>query len=421
MKERIELSLVSSDWNRAFEKSFKHVRISKLKSGNWLRNHTKLLEFVKRFPEIQSILLDAPIEEMNSRDAQTRHFSMDLVQNLLNALPSSLKSFTISHFACGLNTKSFELVLPEDKQLRELCLLNCKRADNLTISNCSHLNSLSITWTKFFPKMNLNELKNLKNLNISHNKGIDDEVLDNLMQHCTSLERLSLVGCESISTPFRNVSLTSLKVLDLSATNVTDGCLENICNAGAINLEDIKLRTCMSLVNPSFKDLPSIKFILTNFNSHMTHASFFKLGNLERIDLDGCTSLKKAYIFKCPSLTYLDMSKTLVSDEGLEETLQECKQLKSLLLTKCYKLKSPRIIHDNIENLYLTNCSHLTIHTVLDCPSLVNKNVIGTVLMNDGENVFFRVPQREDIAEAAAVSKQGRVKKLLGEIHHRML
>ncbi|KAG2391822.1 hypothetical protein C9374_013307 [Naegleria lovaniensis] len=412
MRERIALSLVSSDWNRAFEKSIKQLSLSKMKSDYWLKHQKLFRKFLIRFPEVQSMNFEAPAEGMRSASKVdlTLRFSMDLIQFLLKILPSSLKSFAFSHFACGLSTKSFELVIPEDKQLRELSIINCKHCDNLSIKGCNNLNSLSISWASFFPKMEWNELKNLRVLNLSHNKAVNDETINQLVSSCPALEKLYLVGASAIQAPFKDVSISSLKTLDLSATNIVDTCIENICSGSALNLMELKVRTCMHLVNPAFKELPSVVSILCNFNSNIQTSSFHKLPSLEKLDLDGNTSLKEIWLYQCKNLNYLDISKTLVNDKALAEVLTESPKLRELYAIKCYKLKSPQIVHEKLEILKVTNSNNLTKNTVIDCPSLHTQNVVGTPLE---EGFFIKFPHREDIRETIELTKVAKVKRQL--------
>ncbi|KAF0980270.1 hypothetical protein FDP41_013484 [Naegleria fowleri] len=412
MKERLALSLVSSDWNRAFEKSIKQLSLSKMKSDYWLKHQKLLKTFVMRFPEIQLMNFEAPAEGMRSASKAdlTLRFSMDLIQFLLKILPSSLKSFSFSHFACGLSTKSFELIIPEDKQLRELAIINCKHCDNLSIKGCNNLTQLSISWASFFPAIEWNELKNLRVLNLSHNKAVNDEIVNQLVSNCPNLEKLILVGASAIQSPFKDVSISALKTLDLSATNIVDSCIEHICSGSALILVELKVRTCMHLVNPVFKELPSVVSILCNFNSNIQTSSFHKLPSLEKLDLDGNTSLKEIWLYQCKNITYLDISKTLVDDKALAEVLEESPELRELYVIKCYKLKSPHIVHDKLEILKLTNSNNLTKHTVIDCPSLSVQNVVGTPLE---EGFFIKFPHREDIRETVELTKVGKVKHQL--------
>ncbi|EFC43280.1 hypothetical protein NAEGRDRAFT_58318 [Naegleria gruberi] len=416
LKDRISISLINHDWNRGFEKSVKTLMITKTKSKAWLQDFKKFRGFIKRFPEIQNFTLESPIEVSRAKDETTMWFSMNVVQTLLDELPSSLKSFTLSHFALGLSSKTFELVIPESKQLRELTFINCKRAHGLTVSNCGNLRSLSVSWGSFFIKNSgFEELKNLRYLNLSNNKVVTDELLDNIVKNCPSLEKLVLVGCLNIQSPFKDVNLNCLKYLDLSATNIRDSCIENICSGTALNLEELRLRTCMGLVSPSFKDIPSIKIIGSQFNAGIQTASFHKLRRLEKIDLDGNICLKKIYISQCKSIIYLDVSKTLINDEALEEIFSECPELKQFFAIKCYKLKSPKLVHSKLEEIRCTNSCYLTKNTVFDCPNIISQHFIGTIL-GPGE---FTVPLvlREDVAEAAELAKAGMVKNHVNRLN----
>ncbi|KAL9653803.1 hypothetical protein ABK040_012864 [Willaertia magna] len=385
-KQRIILSLINKQFNNAFEKSIREIRLGKLKSQQWLTNHSRLESFLKRFPEIQLLKLESPFSEVNfdstqiptSKRKTTNGFSMSFIQNLLNYLPESFKSLELGHFV--MDVEEFNLIIPEDKLFKELIINNCKKLKKLHLINCNSLETIHVVWTDLIPIINDNEKKNIKQISFSHNKSVDDKTLNLFIKDCLQLERLVVSCNQIIETPFEGIELHHLRFLDLSMTSIKDQTILNL-NGNVNKLEEIRLRNCPNLQNPKFSNMPQLKIIKLNFSESVVNPTFNKLNNLTSIDMDSCSSLKRPIILQCNQLKYLDVSKSEITDNSLQELLSDCEHLEELATKHCLLLKQPNISHLHLKDIKMQHCKNLTKQTKIECPKLENFIFIGTQLV----------------------------------------
>lgn len=223
----------------------------------------------------------------------------------------------------------------------------CKALIEVDVHNCPNLTDRSLE-TVF---LNLSQLRELR---ISQNANISDNVLNNLNEN-TVLERL--------------------RILDLSAcSRITDRLVEKITLA-APRLRNVVLSKCSNLTDSSLKALATL-----GKNLHYIH-----LGHCSNITDFGVTTLVR----NCHRLQYIDLACcTQLTNISLIE-LASLPRLKRIGLVKCANINDAGILTlirrrgngDTLERVHLSYCTNLSIYPIYQllhsCPRLTHLSLTG--------------------------------------------
>ncbi|KAF5198898.1 hypothetical protein FRX31_011516 [Thalictrum thalictroides] len=83
-------------------------------------------------------------------------------------------------------------------------------------------------------------------------------------------------------------------------------------------------------------------------------SGLFSFESLYVLELDGCAEINNAPPFQgCSNLNVLTLKNMFLTDEVLHEILSYCGMLEKLFLHRIYRLKTPKVMHDNLKVLDL--------------------------------------------------------------------
>jgi hypothetical protein len=247
------------------------------------------------------------------------------------------------------------LSLQNCNQLTTFCIDDSitLRLQHLDLTCCARLRNITIKGDRI--------VKTLTSLNLSHT-AISDAEITVFTNHLTKLKELILKGCSNIKHPAINSS--SLSFLNLRQ------CTE--------------LREAKALVCPQ---LSILNLSSCHINDDDLSALLDQIGNqLQYLELRRCTNLftrtfnAPVFAMQLQNIRTLHINHTHVTDTYVNDFALHCKHLEIFELSWCPKIEQPRIIHDNLEFLYIDFSANINDDTVLMCPKLRKLNIARTNL-----------------------------------------
>eukprot|EP01080_Neovahlkampfia_damariscottae_P002818 gene2818-4226_t len=223
-----------------------------------------------------------------------------------------------------------------------------------------------VDWSFTFFEKNLIErisrFKYLKNLKIEKSKSLDDkkfeEVISNLKSNRT-IKTLKINTCESLIDPklkfnfLEEISIQNcrnLKSLNLINDQQPDNNIIKKLEFGyksVFNCQNLEIVTFKKKLKIEYLDLSSSKFDDSNLEKLIQYSN----ETLQELYLISCLCLKNPVIKNLKNLRVLNLSKTNINDEFINENLNFLYNLKELNLTHCEKLINPEIENFNLEML----------------------------------------------------------------------
>ena len=224
----------------------------------------------------------------------------------------------------------------------------CKSLTTLTFSSNGHFDFLGLDC--------LRDMSQLKKLDLSYNKTLEDKHLRHLA-HCGSLESLNLKGCLEVTDDGLSVldSMTKLKTLNLARCKRVQGAfLENLSST----IRELTLSGCD----------------LDDANA----ASFVRFDRLENLHLDGNKRLTESAfegLKACQALEVLDLAGLPVTGEHLR-LMASFSNLKSLDLSRCQDATGEDIAQlrrcRGLETLRLSHCRRIDSPDILPLTAFAN-------------------------------------------------
>ncbi|HBL98622.1 TPA: hypothetical protein DDZ86_03195 [Candidatus Dependentiae bacterium] len=374
-------------------------------------------------------------------DTQALQKILDQCTGLIDLNLQNCKSVAFEELSwnnqCNLKNLNLSYTSITEPDLQNI-LDNCSQLTNLDISDCRklafttikwhknlNLKNLDLSWTsitgpdlqnildnypqltdlKFrgchkltFTTLNWKNQCNLKNLDLSYTS-ITEPELQIILNNCPQLTNLNLEYCSNLTFTTLNLkNLCNLKNLDLSDTSITEPELQNI------------LDTCPTLTDLTFKNCDKLTINKLNWEKQrnlkalimegiaITERNFLMIPalchNLCKLNLWGkdCTTKKEIrYLWsdvynelieekfgpRLENAYYIDLSKTAITDEGLQYFLSTCKFLIMLDLNNCTKLTFNKLDwkKQNCLHFVFLNNTKITVKgldaLLHNCPALI--------------------------------------------------
>ncbi|VTJ81260.1 Hypothetical predicted protein, partial [Marmota monax] len=182
-----------------------------------------------------------------------------------------------------------------------------------------------------------NSCSKVMHLTINDMPTLTDNCVKALVEKCQSITSVVFIGSPHISDcAFKALSTCDLRKIRFEAGNkrITDACFKFI-DKNYPNINHIYMVDCKGLTDGSLKSLSPLKQLTV-----LNLANCVSCRNLNYLSLRNCEQLTDQgieYIVNIFSLVSLDLSGTVISNEGLI-MLSRHKKLKELSLSECYKI-----------------------------------------------------------------------------------
>ena len=303
-------------------------------------------------------------------------------------LPNRALSLLTSHYLgiqhlnlsyCqAVDDHTLQQTLPQLVHLKGLWLSGMHHVSNRTIAyiaqHCNHLTILDLSYCRNIGKRSISALAThcpkLRILNLTNCRLVPEHSICNIARKCTALYAIFLSGCSQIGN-------NAVKAL---ATHCS-------------NLRQIQLAMCKKVGAKSLHTLLSRNTSLTNLDiSHgnwLTHNHLRQLKHLTTINLSACypvyNSMVRTLANNAPYLCAINVSATLISDNGFIHIIKACQHLKILAVNACYKLSDYgiRILTQaphHVEELQIRGCYNINsplIWKILQQPCSTIELIIG--------------------------------------------
>ncbi|PBJ69331.1 leucine-rich repeat protein 1 (LRRP1) [Trypanosoma cruzi cruzi] len=329
------------------------------------RNDRSELAFIPTFDE-------SDFHHGGNKRVDSSHFLPML--RLLNASATAITDDDLKELA---NNRGLIKVVLEDchnlidvsslsyiSTLEEIHLRGCSK-----VSSIGGIGRLPMLWLLDLSQtaVTANDLKGLRESRSLVKIRLDDcKNLNavNCLSCITSVEEIYIRGCKNVKHIGSLGLLSTLHTLDVSKMPITN---EGLLGIGAsCGLERIFLGDCKLLSNVS--TLSSIR-------------------TLREVSLSGCVRLESVGVLGVlPSLCLLDVSKTSLTDEGLDG-LSVNNSLRKIILDDCVRLTNVSELSfiKSLKEIYLTGCISISGVGVLGVlPSLCVLDVSKTSLTDEG-------------------------------------
>jgi len=148
-------------------------------------------------------------------------------------------------------------------------------------------------------------------------KGVDDDIVKELAQHCGALQKIKLSWTEVTDVGIKELAkhCPSLQTIDLTSTAVTDVGVKELAK-GCPNLENVDIGNT-KVTDEGIKELAKGCPKLESVNVRST-----------RVTDEGIKELAKG----CPKLISVDLAENYVTDEGIKEIATNCRELQEITL-----------------------------------------------------------------------------------------
>eukprot|EP01041_Mallomonas_annulata_P014540 gene14540-30950_t len=270
-------------------------------------------------------------------------------------------------------------------QLKDLDLSSIRRVDDEAITyfaqSCPMLSILSLSSTNITDNgisiigKYCHQLTSL----ILNSCNITDKAILPLAQGCTKLLKLDISDIQDItklglSLLAQNCSI--LEELNISASNLNDECIFALCS-GHLHLKILKMNNLTNINDISFKyiseSFTNLEMIDISNNQNITDESLIYLSN-------GCHHLKEICLYQCSK----------IKDTGFENLCKHCPLLHTIDLSNGVTLQGIHYIAKYASNL--TTLHQYCINNEFDdnyfkelskCTSITNLNVSGCPEITD--------------------------------------
>ncbi|XP_031563546.1 F-box/LRR-repeat protein 14-like isoform X2 [Actinia tenebrosa] len=331
-------SLVCQSWAKASEDPL-------------LWKHTAVILFTKN-ENFSEDLLDS-LKRRCIQHVSFRHTTTSLqVVQVCKRLSSNLKGLSLEGCRCV------------SESLLGIILKSCKNLKQVNLSRCRQLDvSKQSKW------LVANSLKYITVLDLSCTKGLCDWTIGQIPTTFPGLEKLGISGCKEVSLKTWMIlgkSLTCLKNLDISRSDISDETLLKFAELPSLHLTSINLSACKQLTDNGIvslakhqKELQYLKLTCLDITDTSVIAVGKYLSELKFLDLNSCRQITVAALPHLEQLT---------------------KGLVSLNLYSCYQLTNKRLekfflsSKDNTSNtsppltsLTLNGCSLTTDSVIIAC------------------------------------------------------
>lgn len=282
---------------------------------------------------------------------QRLHFAITNTEHLFTVNPE-IEKLTVHGLLKNADGRVFWL---KDKILEQI-VNRFKSLTELNLSSCYKISDEGVIAVA-------KKLTNLTKLNLEWCTKITNDSVDALAG-CTNLTDLNLSMCDKITNVVPVLqSCTELKHLNLNCLDITD---EQLMKLTSTNLEDLRLQCCADITNQSLNFLKN------------------RCPNLNTLDIYFCSSFdcNRTDIFP-NELTYLNISGTNITQDGIRQLATKCTNLSQLELQDSTSITDvlPFLDFKNLSYLNLNGCiiTNLTQpeeqHSKLNFLSIRNSNV----------------------------------------------
>ncbi|XP_024017476.1 putative F-box/LRR-repeat protein At3g18150 [Morus notabilis] len=255
-------------------------------------------------------------------------------------------------------------------------------------------------WLRFPMKKNVQEL-DLSVQPEGRSARISLYCLPNFILHLGALTLLKLSGVV-LEAPVPS-SLPSLKELYLVFVRMTDQVLNNLV-FGCPSLEKLHVHYCDGLRNPKVSSLSmkSMEFITREMHYRCETIKVEAI-NLHSFEHTGSFSCKLYMnLVHCRTIRNLSLMGASITDQWLEDLIPQLPLLESLKLTNCYSLQNLKIGNQHLKDFALTwrHPQLGLLDTTIDAPNLVSFSYHGFSFFKISVNapnlldVAIRVPDR---------------------------
>lgn len=294
-------SLVCQTWAKASEDPL-------------LWKQTTIILFTKN-ETFSEYLLDS-LKRRCIQHVSFRHTTTSLqVVQICKRLSSHLKSLSLEGCRCV------------SESLLGIVLKSCKNLKQVNLSRCRQLDvSKQSKW------LVANCLKSITVLDLSCTKGLCDWTIGQIPATFPGLEKLGISGCKEVSLKtwlILGTSLTSLKSLDISRSDISDETLLKFAELPSLLLTSINLSACKQLTDNGIvslvkhqNELQYLKLTCLDITDTTVVAIGKYLRELKFLDLNSCRQITVA------ALTHME---------------HLMKGLVSLNLYSCYQLTNKKL------------------------------------------------------------------------------
>lgn len=285
-----------------------------------LQNITKYQSKLKKLPrELRSKILkilfrlnapDWPEKEQIEGLIDSDISELDLEDNKIDEKQSN---FVMSK--CK-NLTSIKLSSASDSNLPNFLMPNVDSIENLHLSSCTQLSSKVV---KYFE-----QCTQLRSVTIRNADKLNDKHLDVLIRNCPYLKELNIIDCRrvkgSLFKPLvaKKAPVTALNSINLSLCPLSKKSIRAMAKF-ASNLQSITLNPLVTNYSNSTNDILN----LIHESKNLTHLSLVTF----RLDLDQILCDISKF---CTKLTSIHIDGNGITDLGLQNLIQNCKNIKHI-------------------------------------------------------------------------------------------
>ena len=159
----------------------------------------------------------------------------------------------------------------------------------------------------------------------------------------------------------------------ITQLTIRDSKVSNFDVVGTMpNLYQLYFGRCNVTSVPDLSNTKITTFNIEYYDNPITDYSFLKtIPNCESVSITNSTVNGLDFIKEMPSLKYVYLNEVNVSDIS---PIFECKQLESIVLTKCTGYDMKNMVFENFSNLYTISLTSLDVEnvTITNCPLVAN-------------------------------------------------
>ena len=251
-----------------------------------------------------------------------------------------------------------ELSFKTEQNLEELDLSENYNLRKVTFKNCLNLQRLNLQRCVNLQLLNLDQCPNLLDLNLNKCEELNGLVFEKLVETCEKLENLDLSKCCNLTGKTFNAITNGLS------------CLKSLNVSGCYNL------TSQAFQNRTIQWGNTFRSLNVSGCYNLTDGAFGEIikncKQLESLNLSKCKRLRTPSLDNCASLRELNLNccKRLEA-KVFESVAEKYKNLRILSLKECPNLTDKAlqsiIACNNLESLTISNCKKLRGPELTNC------------------------------------------------------